>query len=96
MSPTSRRPPPNTPAFVDVLRSTVPDVVVGATPVPGDPDAVYTFDPTLVTDAGVIPLRPGKEGRRGEPAVAAAELADAGCADPCGALRRRRPRRAAT
>ena len=66
-------------AFVDVLRSTVPDVVVGTTPVPDDPDAVYTFDPTLVTDAGVIPLRPGKEGRRGEPAVAAAELADAGC-----------------
>ena len=52
-------------AFVDVLRSMVDDVVVGATPVPGDPDAVYAYDPTLVTEAGVIPLRPGKEGRRG-------------------------------
>jgi N-dimethylarginine dimethylaminohydrolase len=48
--------------------------------VPGDPDAVYAYDPTLVTDAGVIPLRPGKMGRRAEPAVVAAELADAGCA----------------
>ena len=66
-------------AFVEVLRSTVDDVVVGTTPVPGDPDAVYTFDPTLVTDGGVIPLRPGKEGRRGEPAIVAAELERAGC-----------------
>jgi N-dimethylarginine dimethylaminohydrolase len=61
-------------AFVDVLRSMVDDVVVGATP-----DAVYAYDPTLVTDAGVIPLRPGKEGRRGEPAIVGAELERAGC-----------------
>jgi N-dimethylarginine dimethylaminohydrolase len=66
-------------AFLDVLRSTVDDVVVGTTPVPGDPDAVYTFDPTLVTDVGVIPLRPGKEGRRDEPAIVATELERAGC-----------------
>jgi dimethylargininase len=65
-------------AFVDTLRSMVDDVVVGTTPVPGDPDAVYAFDPTLVTDAGVIPLLPGKEGRRGEPAIVSAELAGAG------------------
>ena len=65
-------------AFVDTLRSRVDDVVVGTTPVPGDPDAIYAFDPTLVTDAGVIPLRPGKEGRREEPAIVAAELASAG------------------
>ena len=66
-------------AFVETLRSHVDDVVVGTTPVPGDPDAVYAFDPTLVTDAGVIPLLPGKEGRRGEPAIVATELASAGC-----------------
>jgi dimethylargininase len=66
-------------ALVETLRSMVDDVVVGTTPVPGDPDAVYTFDPTLVTDAGVIPLLPGKEGRRGEPAIVATELAAAGC-----------------
>lgn len=66
-------------AFVEALRSHVDDVVVGTTPVPGDPDAIYAFDPTLVTDAGVIPLLPGKEGRRDEPAVVATELANAGC-----------------
>jgi N-dimethylarginine dimethylaminohydrolase len=65
--------------FVEILRQRVPDVVVGLQPVPGDPDAVYTYDPTIVTDAGVIPLRPGKEGRRGEPEVVADELREAGC-----------------
>src|SRR5829696_1901497 len=65
-------------AFVETLRRHVSDVVVGTAPVAGDPDAVYAYDPTLVTDAGVIPLLPGKEGRRGEPAVVADELAAAG------------------
>ena len=67
-------------ALVDTLRASVPDVVVGTEPVAGDPDAVYAYDATLVTDAGVIPLLPGKEGRRGEPAIVAAELAAAGLA----------------
>ncbi len=66
-------------AFVDMLRAAGPDVVVGMASVVGDPDAVYAFDPTLVTDAGVIPLLPGKLGRRAEPAIVAAEMADAGC-----------------
>jgi N-dimethylarginine dimethylaminohydrolase len=65
-------------AFVETLRQHIPDVVLGTAPVTGDPDAVYAYDPTLVTDAGVIPLRPGKEGRRGEPSVVASELAAAG------------------
>jgi dimethylargininase len=64
--------------FVDALKASVPDVVVGNQPVPGDPDAIYAYDPTLVTPAGVIPLRPGKEGRRDEPPVVAAELEAAG------------------
>jgi N-dimethylarginine dimethylaminohydrolase len=34
-----------------------------------DPDLVYQFDPLLVCDRGVIPLRPGKPNRSGEPAV---------------------------
>jgi N-dimethylarginine dimethylaminohydrolase len=29
-------------------------------------DAIYTFDPMLVADAGAIPLRPGKLNRQGE------------------------------
>jgi dimethylargininase len=33
------------------------------------PDAVYVFDPLLVTDRGAIPLRPGKPTRRGEEAA---------------------------
>jgi dimethylargininase len=65
--------------FVEALTAAVPDVVVGTAPVPGDPDAIYAYDPTLVTEAGVIPLRPGKEGRRDEVAVVAAELRAAGC-----------------
>jgi len=32
-----------------------------------NPDAIYAFDPALVTDQGAVLLRPGKEGRRGEP-----------------------------
>jgi dimethylargininase len=65
-------------ALVDTLRNHVDDVIVGTTPVPDDPDAVYAYDPALVTDAGVLPLLPGKEGRRAEPTVVAAELAAAG------------------
>jgi N-dimethylarginine dimethylaminohydrolase len=33
----------------------------------GNPDAIYTYDPVLVGEAGTIRLRPGKEGRRREP-----------------------------
>jgi dimethylargininase len=35
---------------------------------PGNPDAIYVFDPALVGGQGAVLLRPGKEGRRGEPA----------------------------
>jgi dimethylargininase len=34
-----------------------------------DPDLVYVFDPLLVTDAGAIPLRPGKPNRSAEPGI---------------------------
>jgi N-dimethylarginine dimethylaminohydrolase len=34
---------------------------------PGNPDAIYPYDPVIVGDEGAILLRPGKEGRRGEP-----------------------------
>lgn len=39
-----------------------------------DPDLVYVFDPLLVTDAGAIPLRPGKPNRSEEPAILEAYL----------------------
>ncbi len=54
------------------------DVVLGRTEVPGDPDAIYAYDPALISNHGAILLRPGKEGRRGEPEAIARDLALAG------------------
>lgn len=42
------------------------------------PDLVYTYDPLLVTDAGAIPLRPGKASRSGEPMIIEAWMRAAG------------------
>ena len=44
----------------------------------GNPDAIYTYDPVLVGAAGTVVLRPGKEGRRREPAGVAEALVAAG------------------
>ena len=44
---------------------------------PGNPDAIYVYDPVLVGNAGAVLLRPGKEVRRGEPAAIAEALTDA-------------------
>jgi N-dimethylarginine dimethylaminohydrolase len=44
---------------------------------PGNPDAIYVYDPVLVGDAGAVLLRPGKEARRGEPDAIAGVLAAA-------------------
>ena len=44
---------------------------------PGNPDAIYVYDPVLVGAEGAVLLRPGKEGRRGEPAAIATSLAAA-------------------
>ena len=41
------------------------DVVVAESD-PENPDAVYVYDPALVTPRGAVVLRPGKVGRRGE------------------------------
>ena len=45
---------------------------------PGNPDAIYTYDPTLVGRAGAVLLQPGKEGRRREPEATAEALEAAG------------------
>jgi dimethylargininase len=45
---------------------------------PGNPDAIYVYDPVLVGREGAVLLRPGKEGRRTEPAALVATLAAAG------------------
>jgi dimethylargininase len=44
----------------------------------GNPDAIYTYDPTLVGRDGAVLLQPGKEGRRREPEATAAALEAAG------------------
>jgi dimethylargininase len=45
---------------------------------PGNPDAIYVYDPVLVGVAGAVLMRPGKEGRRGEPSAIAETLELAG------------------
>jgi dimethylargininase len=45
---------------------------------PGNPDAIYTYDPTLVGSAGAVLLRPGKAGRRAEPDATVEALESAG------------------
>ena len=52
--------------------------VVLATGEPGNPDAIYAYDPLLVGDDGAVLLRPGKDGRLGEPAALVADLERAG------------------
>ncbi|MEA2614060.1 MAG: hypothetical protein QOI52_2019 [Chloroflexota bacterium] len=67
-------------AFRAALAETGADVVLGRAAVAGNPDAIYAYDPTLMTDEGAILLRPGKDGRRDEPSAAAKDLIDAGVA----------------
>ena len=45
---------------------------------PGNPDAIYVYDPVLVGSEGAVLLRPGKEGRRTEPVAIAESLRAAG------------------
>jgi len=35
------------------------EIVAGTSEVGGDPDAIYAYDPVLMTDRGAILLRPG-------------------------------------
>jgi N-dimethylarginine dimethylaminohydrolase len=61
-----------------LLQDAGAEVVVAEDSVGGDLDAVYAFDPALATERGGILLRPGKEGRRGEPEAAGEALEAAG------------------
>ena len=61
-------------AFRSELAANGAEVVIGHTRVAGDPDAIYAYDPTLPTDRGLIVLRPGKAGRRLEPAAIERDL----------------------
>ncbi len=63
--------------FRGILEAAGAEVVVSRHD-PGNPDAIYVYDPILVGAQGAVLLRPGKEGRRGEPAAIAASLTQAG------------------
>jgi N-dimethylarginine dimethylaminohydrolase len=65
-------------ALCELLEQAGAEVVLAEAPLEGDPDAIYTYDPTLVADDGGILLHPGKPGRRGEPAALGADLESAG------------------
>ena len=65
-------------AFVAELERDGAEVVIGASGVTGDPDAIYAYDPVLMADRGAILLRPGKLGRQREPEVVGRDLEAAG------------------
>ena len=82
-------------AFRGLLEEAGAEVVVSEHD-PGNPDAIYVYDPVLVGDGGAALLRPGKEGRLGEPEAIAREPRGGGRPGRLADARRRRPSRAAT
>src|SRR5262245_23277904 len=64
-------------ALCGLLESAGAEVVVSRHD-PGNPDAIYVYDPVLVGSKGAVLLRPGKEGRRTEPDALRAPLEAAG------------------
>jgi dimethylargininase len=61
-------------ALTDVLRRAGAEVIEHDEAQPGRADAIFVFDPALITDRGAIILRMGKELRRGEEAAMARRL----------------------
>jgi dimethylargininase len=53
-------------ALTELLRSAGAEVIEHSEPQPDRADAIYVFDPALITDRGAILLRMGKPLRRGE------------------------------
>ena len=64
-------------ALCSILEQAGAEVIVSEHD-PGNPDAIYVYDPVLVGDRGSALLRPGKEARHGEPEGIAAALERAG------------------
>ncbi len=65
-------------AFRALLAEAGTEVVVATATTEPNPDAIYAYDPAIVSDRGAILLRPGKEGRRAEVGAMEADLAAAG------------------
>ncbi len=61
-------------ALVELLRTAGAEVLFHDAPLPDHADSVFVYDPVLVTDAGVVVLRMGKDVRRGEEEALAACL----------------------
>jgi N-dimethylarginine dimethylaminohydrolase len=64
--------------LVRLLRQAGAQVFYHDDPQPGRADAIYVYDPAIVTDRGAIILSMGKELRRGEEAPMARRLMDLG------------------
>jgi dimethylargininase len=64
--------------LVALLRASGAEVVYASEQVPDLADAIFTFDPALITDAGAIILSMGKDLRRGEEEAMARALEEAG------------------
>lgn len=64
-------------ALVHLLESAGAEVIYHTALLPNLADAIYVFDPVLITDAGAIILRMGKTLRRGEEEALAATLTSA-------------------
>jgi dimethylargininase len=61
-------------AFTDTLRAAGAEVLYHDEPQAGCADAIFVFDPALVTDHGAVILRMGKQLRQGEEAAMARRL----------------------
>src|SRR6266536_5103421 len=61
-----------------LLAGTGAEVVLAEEPVPGDPDAIYVYDPVLIGPQGAILLRIGKAGRVAEAEALVPALTAAG------------------
>ncbi len=65
-------------ALVDLLRGAGAEVIEHSEPQPDRADAIYVFDPVLITDRGAVLLRMGKVLRRGEEEALGRRLREVG------------------
>src|SRR4029450_289105 len=64
--------------FCALLADAGTEVLLAESDTGGNPDAIYTYDPALVTDEGALLLHPGKRIRRGEVGAIAEDFERAG------------------
>ena len=65
-------------ALVETLRQSGAEVIYHDEPQPDRADAIYVFDPAIVTEQGAVILKMGKEDRLGEEAAMASRFAELG------------------